>query len=173
MATGNLVFSPGAASLPDGTSSNLPPAVQAVKSSASAPGVYFLQLAYDASFEEWAAWQFRMPDDYASGPVLKLQYKMTSATTGDVVWDGRLAAVSSGDATDVDAKGFGSANTVTSTVPGTAGYLTEVSITLTNADSVAAGDFVVLRVARAAASGSDTAAGDAELVGCSLAYTTS
>ena len=52
-------------------------------------------------------WSFRMPADYASAPVLKVQYKMASATTGNVIIEGRLAAVSDGDATDVDAKAFG------------------------------------------------------------------
>ena len=40
------------------------------------------------------------------------------------------------------------------------------------ADSVAAGDFVVVRVARDADAGGDTATGDAELVMCAIQYTT-
>ncbi|GLY08263.1 hypothetical protein [Actinoplanes sp. NBRC 101535] len=172
MATGSIILSPGAATLPDGTSSNLAPAMQMTKSSATAPGVYFLQLAFDASSEEWCCWQFRMPDDYASSPVAKVQFKMASATSGGVVWDVRVSATTPGDAQDVDAQDFASANTGTTTVPGTAGYLAETSITLTNADSLAAGDFVVVRVARAAADGSDTATNDAELVQVALSYTT-
>lgn len=113
-----------------------------------------------------------MPGDYASGLTAQVQYKMTSATSGGVVWDVRVAAVSDGDATDVDAKGFGSANLGTATVPATAGYLDDVSVALTNDDSVAAGDFLVVRLARAAANGSDTATGDAEFVAASLSYTT-
>lgn len=147
--------------------------MQRVKSSATAPGAYFLQLAYDASSEEWATFQFRMPADYASSPIATVQWKATSATSGGVVWDVRVAAVTAGDATDVDAKGFGSANTATGTAPATAGYLVDTAVTLTNADSLAAGDFVVLRVARAAADGSDTATGDAELAQVVLSYTTS
>ncbi|WP_146169017.1 hypothetical protein [Actinoplanes italicus] len=143
------------------------------KSSATAPGVYTLKLLFDASSEEWCVWQFRMPDDYASTPVAKLQWLAASATSGAVVWDVRISATSPGDSTDVDAQDFGSANTGTTTVPGTAGYLAETSITLTNADSLAAGDLVVVRVARAAADGSDTATGDAELLAVGLSYTTS
>ena len=76
--------------------------------------------------------------------MVKVQYKMASATSNGVVIEGRLAAVSDPDATDVDAKAFAAANTAgTSTVPGTAGHMNEISLTLTNADSVAAGDFVV------------------------------
>ncbi len=172
MATGSILLPPGAAILPDGTATNLAPALARVKSSGTAPAPYFLQLAYDAATEEWAAWSFRMPADYASAPVLKIQYKMTSATSGDVIWAGSLAAVTDGDSTDVDAKVFATANTATVTVPGTAGFLDEASITMTNADSVAAGDFVVVRIARQGAAGGDTATGDAEFIGASLSYTT-
>ncbi len=172
MATGSIVLSPGAAILPDGSASNAAPAMQRTKSSATAPGVYFLQLAFDASTEEWCCFSFRMPDDYASGLAAKVQYKMASATSGGVAWDVRVSATSDGDSQDVDAQDFTSANVGTATVPGTAGYLDEVSVTLTNADSVAAGDFVVIRVARAVADAADTAAGDAELLAVALAYTT-
>lgn len=172
MATGSIPISPGSAVLPDGTTNNAAPAVQRVKSSGTAPGAYFLQLLFDASTEEWCCWSFRMPADYSSAFTAKVQYKMTSATTGGVAWDVRVAAVTDGDATDVDAKVFASANVGTATVPGTAGHIDEVSITLTNADSVAAGDFVVIRLARAVANASDTATGDAEFVGGSLTYTT-
>lgn len=165
-----ILLTPGAASLPDNTADNLTPAMQAVKSSASAPGVYFLQLAFDASSEEWCCWSFRMPDDYVSGLTAKVLYKMASATSGGVAWDVRVAAVSDGDSTDVDAKGFGTANVGTATVPGTAGYLDEVAVTLTNDDAVASGDFVVIRLARATADASDTATGDAECVSLTLTY---
>jgi hypothetical protein len=172
MTTGTIILTPGAAILPDGSTNNAAPAMQRTKSSGTAPGAYFLQLAYDATGEEWACWQFRMPADYASAPVAVVQWKAASATSGGVVWDVRVAAVTTGDATDVDAKVFGSANTATGTAPSVAGYLLDTSVTLTNADSVAAGDFVVVRVARAAADASDTATGDAELVSVAITYTT-
>jgi hypothetical protein len=172
MATGSLILTPGSATLPDGSASNAAPAIQRVKSSATAPGIYALQLCFDASTEEWACWQFRMPADYDSAPVAKVQYKMASATSGGVAWDVRVSATSDGDSQDVDAQDFASANVGTATVPGTAGYLDEVSVTLTNADSLAAGDFVVVRVARAVADAADTATGDAELLSCSVEYLT-
>jgi hypothetical protein len=172
MAVGTIVLTPGSATLPDGTTNNLAPGLAVTKSSATAPGAYLLKALFDASSEEWLVWQFRMPDDYASALVAKLQWLAASATSGAVVWDVRVSATTPADATDVDAQDFASANTATTTVPGTAGYLAETAITLTNADSLAAGDFVVLRVARAAADGSDTATGDAELLAVSLSYTT-
>lgn len=172
MATGSIILTPGAAVLPDGTTSNLAPALQRVKSSATAPGIYAFQLAFDAAADEWVTWQFRIPDDYASGPTLKIQWKATSATSGVVVWDARVSATSPGDSQDVDAQDFDSANTANGTAPSTAGYLVETSITLTNADSLAAGDFVVIRLCRVGSSGSDTATGDAEMMVASLTYTT-
>lgn len=172
MATGTISLPPGAAILPDGSASNLAPAVQRVKSSATAPGVYFLQLLFDPASEEWCTWQFRMPADYASTPAAVVQWKAASATSGGVVWDVRVAAVTTGDATDVDAKGFAAANTATGTAPATAGHLVDTTVTLTNADSVAAGDMVVVRLARAAANGADTATGDAELLQLAITYTT-
>lgn len=172
MATGSILLSPGAASLPDGSASNAAPAIQRRKSSASAPTPYWTELWFDASTEEQVCWSFRMPADYSSSPALKVQYKMSSATTGGVAFEGRIAAVSDGDAQDVDAKGFAAANVGTATVPGTAGHLDEVSITMTNADSLAAGDFVVVYLNRDPAHASDTATGDAEVVACALTYTT-
>lgn len=172
MATGTILLPPGAAVIPDGSATNAAPALQRAKSSASAPAPYFLQLAFDATTEEWVSFPFQMPADYASSPVAKLHYKMASATSGDVVWAVQIAAVSDGDSQDVDAKAFGTANSATVTVPGTAGHLDIASVTLTNADSVAAGDFVVVRIARDADAGGDTATGDAELVMAAIQYTT-
>lgn len=171
MATGTVVLNPGAAIFPDGTASNLAPQLARVKSSAGAPMPYFYQLNFDAAQREQATWQFVMPPNYLSAPILKVQYKMTSAVAGAVAIDGRLAAVTPGDATDVDAKAFAAANTTTDTVPGTAGYMKEISLTMTNADSLAAGDFVVVYFARDGAAGGDTAVGDMEVLSVYLSYT--
>ena len=143
----------------------------------SPPGLSFFnskpQVLFDAAADEIMHWTLRMPGDYASGPVLKLQYKMASATTGDVIIQAALMAVSDGDAADVDTDSYDTANSsATTTVPGTAGYLDEISITLTTADSVAAGDWVALKVNRDADNASDTAAGDLELISATLQYTT-
>jgi len=171
MATGSILLPIGGAIPPDGSASNAAPAIQRVKSSSAAPSAHFLQAAFDATTSEMVYWSFRMPQDYASAPVLKLQYKMASATSGTFGLLVRLAAVSDGDATDVDAKAMGTVNTITAvTVPGTAGHLDEISGSLTNADSLAANDFAILMVARDTAN--DTATGDAEVIAVTLEYTT-
>lgn len=172
MATGSILLPIGAAVPPDDSASNAPAGIVRVKSSAAAPSGHFLQATFDASTQEHLYWAFRMPGDYASAPVVKVQYKMASATSGTFGILVRLAAVSDGDATDVDAKAMGTVNTVTAvTVPGTAGYLDEISSgTLSNTDSLAAGDYVILMIARDVTN--DTATGDAEVIAAVLEYTT-
>lgn len=179
MATGYINLPVGAAVLPDGSTSNAAPAVQRSKSSDTASSTntppYFLQLAYDASTDESAMWQLYMPGDYASGPILDVLYKMTSATTGSVRFEGRLAAITDGDTTDGDAKAFATTNSAGDTVPATtAGKVGGFSITLTNADSLAAGDFVVVQLRRDAdgTTGTDDATGDCEVVAVRISYTT-
>jgi hypothetical protein len=172
MAVGTLVLPIEAAVLPDASSGNAPAAIQRVKSSGADPKPFFMQAVFDAATDEHLMWSFRTPVDYASGLVLRCMYKMASATTGDVILAARVAAVSEPDATDVDAKAFATVNTsAAQTVPGTAGHLNEISITLTNADSLAAGDFAVVWLSRDADNAGDTAAGDLELVACSLEFT--
>lgn len=164
----------GAATLPDSSASNAAPGIAVVKSSAAAPSPHFLQFLFDASTDEMCYWSFRMPDDYSSGPVLKVQYKMASATSGSVRFEGRLAAITPGDATDADAKALATTNSAGDTVAGTAGHVKEFSITLTNADSLAAGDWVIACLRRDAdgTTGTDDATGDCEVIGVALTYTT-
>jgi hypothetical protein len=176
VATASILLSPGAATLPDNTTNNLSPQIVRVKSTGTAPAVYYLQLAYDTAQEEWATWQFRMPNDYASGLGARITYNTVSAITGGVAWDLRFAAYTPAvDTTSMTTKVFGAANTSTQTVPGTtAGKVGEVlfSAGITNTDSIAAGDFVIVRLARAVANASDTAAGDVNLLMMTLFYTT-
>jgi hypothetical protein len=167
---GSIPFTPGSAIFPDGSANNLFPALQRVKSSAGAPGLYFQQLNFDATNEEWCTFQTIWPADYTGSPVAKVTYKMASATSNGVAWDVRIGATSDGDSQDQDAQDFGSSNVNSGTVPGTAGHIDVISVTLTNADSVAAGDFVVVRLARATGNGGDTATGDAEFLGLSIEY---
>lgn len=174
MATGSALLEPGSAVLPDGSASNLAAGRVTTKSSGTAPGVYTTKLLFDAAQLEWAVWKIILPANYSSSPVLVINFSMVSATSGNVILVARVAAITPGtDNTDTDAKVFSTANTSAATaVRSTAGYQTQVSITLTNADSMAAGDTVWLYVGRDGASGSDTAAGDLEFLGARLDYTT-
>ena len=78
------------------------------------------------------------------------------------MWGATLEAVTSGDAFDMDAgESYDTENTATTAVGGTAGYMTQSTITLTNNDSSSAGDYLRIRIRRVGSSGSDTATGDA------------
>jgi hypothetical protein len=179
MATGYINLPIGGAISPDQSTNNGGPAIQRVKSSDTASSTntppYFLQAAFDATADESLAWSLYMPGDDASAPVLDVLFKMASATTGSVRFEGRLAAITPGDTTDGDAKAYATTNSAGATVPATtAGKIGTLSITLTNADSLAAGDFVVVQLRRDAdqTTGTDDATGDCEVVGVRLSYTT-
>jgi hypothetical protein len=179
MATGYIVLPVGAATLPDGSTNNAAPAVQRVKSSDTASATntppYFLQLAFDGATDESCSWSFQMPGDYASAPVLDVLYKMASATTGTIRFEARIAAITDGDTTDADAKAYATTNSAGDTVPATtAGKVGGFSITLTNADSLAAGDFVVVQLRRDAdgTTGTDDVTTDTEVIAVRMSYTT-
>ena len=107
----------------------------------------------------------QMPQQYAAGALAAKLCIFTAATTGSVVWEVYVEAVTDADASDMDTGAlFDSANSGTVAVPGTAGYLDVFSITLTNKDSVAAGDLVRFLVRRNSPSGSDDAAANAYLM---------
>lgn len=121
-------------------------------------------LAFDAAADEFALWAVQLPSDQAVTTwTAKLPYIMASATSGNVVLRVYVQAVSDGDALDLDAAdSFDTMNASSATaVPGTAGYLDIISITLSNKDGVAAGDRVIIKVMRPGLSDTnDTASGD-------------
>lgn len=127
-------------------------------------------LAFDAAADEAAYWTLAVPVGFTGPFTLVISYMMASATSNAVVWDAAVEAVTSGDSTDLDAgESLDSVNTASAdTVPGTAGFMKQVSITLTNGDSAAAADLVRIRVRRVGSSGSDTATGDALFLGAEL-----
>jgi hypothetical protein len=123
------------------------------------------RLLFDADANEFATWEFIVDDDYGGGTLYAdIYFTMVSATTNEVVWDVNIMAVTPGDAQDVGTDSYDTINTVTETVPGTAGYLDKSTVTLTNKDSLAAGDYVRIRLKRGAGKAADDATGDAEFL---------
>lgn len=120
-------------------------------------------LGFDASTAETCMWTAAIPQGWTGTVVAVISYCMASATTGGVAFSVGVEAVSSGDALDLDAAtGYDTVNTGTdAAVPGTAGYMEQISVTLSNLDSAAAGDLVRFSLARAVANAADTATGDA------------
>lgn len=123
-------------------------------------------LAYDAATDETAYWTLVAPQGMTGTLTLVVTYAMASATSGNVILAAQVEAISDGDATDTDSTtSFDTANTSSATaVPGTAGYIDQISITLTNNDSVAAADYVRIAITRDADNASDTATGDLYLL---------
>lgn len=130
-------------------------------------------LDFDAATNESIVFSGVMPQHYAAGGVtVYLHYAMSTATSGDVDWDVAFERV--GDQQqDIDADSFATVQSVdNTTVPATSGFVDVVSVAFTTGaqmDSVAAGEKFRLKVTRDAVS--DTAAGDAELVGVELRET--
>lgn len=101
-----------------------------------------------------------MPQAYAGGTLTAYIYYIHGATSGSDVWEVYVEAVTDGDATDLDSTtSFDSVNTATVGVPATAGYLDVAAVTLTNKDSVAAGDLVRFLVRRDSDAAGDDASG--------------
>lgn len=154
MAT-RFVFTPQSAEMP---SSNF--------------GVYSLSnrrpvLLFDATTDEAVYWTGIAPQGLTGTITVIITYTMASATSGACRWEALLEAITDGDTVDTDATtSFDSTNSAGATVPGTAGHIDQVSITMTNADSIAAGDYFRLQVNRDAngTTGTDDATGDAQIL---------
>lgn len=129
-----------------------------------------VRLAFDDTTEQPVAWTFRWPG--GSAHALKVLYSMASATTNNVAIGSRLMAVTPGDAADMDTDSYATQDTsADSAVPGTAGHLKEISLTLSNLDGAAAGDYVALEVRREVTTSGTNAAGDMEVWSLALEYT--
>ena len=159
MAT-RFVFTPFSAEFP---SSNFP----ALDLTNRRPVLYF-----DASTDETCYWTGIAPQGLTGTITVVITYLMASATSGAVGLQAQLEAITDGDATDLDATtSFDSVNNSSSTtVPGTAGYIDQISITMTNADSLAAGDLFRLSINRDADGSAitDSATGDLGILAVEL-----
>jgi hypothetical protein len=158
MATTLARYSPGEFKLP---STNFPAYVQ--------DGQNWEYLAFDATTDENAFIQDVAPQGLSGTLSAIIHYRAASATSGAFRW--QVAVEMPGAAEDTDANSFfDTANSAGTTVPGTAGYRSSVTVTLTNADSLAAGALFRLRINRDAdgTSGTDDATGDAHLLAVEL-----
>jgi hypothetical protein len=103
--------------------------------------------------------------DYSSGNLtVKIRWYADTATSGGVVWGVSIAAITPGDATNIETDAFATEQlSSTSTASGTAHGPVEATVTVSNLDSLATMDTVVFRVARKTAEAGDDMAGDAQL----------
>lgn len=127
------------------------------------------QIRLDASTDEGRMWLFKAPAQFGAGARVNILYHMAGSNTSkSAVLVAQLAAISDGDS-GVTAKAFAAANSLTRGVPDAAGVLDLATITLTNADSIAAGDWVCLVIWRDVAP-TDDAAGDLIIVEVEVDY---
>jgi hypothetical protein len=118
-------------------------------------------LAYDAATQETAYWTVTAPQGLTGALSAVIHFFGNAAGTNGAAFDVAVEAITPGDATDLDsATSFDTVNGGNTTLPATQGYQTSVSITLTNADSAAAGDYVRISLARDVADANDTFAAD-------------
>jgi hypothetical protein len=107
--------------------------------------------------------------NYGSGNLSLLLdwYSRSADTSGSVTWGGAISVITPGDATSIIADTFATETTTSSTVNGTGSGVARATVTISNLDSLAAGDTVTLQV-RATTFTSFT--GDALLIGVTITY---
>lgn len=128
-------------------------------------------LWFDGATDEECAWTTVMPQSASGTLTLVLQLVAVSATTGTCRFQADVEAITPGDATDTDAgTSFDTANSNGASAPATAGFIFALSVTMTNADSYAAGDYVRVRLRRDAdgTSGTDDITTDIGLYAAEL-----
>ena len=115
-------------------------------------------LAFDPATDELCHLRGVAPQGLTGTLSLVVYGFMQTDTTNTVGLRAEVEAITPGDAVDLDASSsFDSINYATSaTVPGTAGYEFATTITLTNADSMNAGDAFRIRFGRDADSTGST-----------------
>lgn len=98
-------------------------------------------LAFDASTDETCYWSIVAPQGWTGPFILVIKYVMASAITGVLGFDVAIESITPGDPINLlTTNSFDAVNSGSETVPGSAGNLGELSITLTNNDSSNAGD---------------------------------
>ncbi len=125
---------------------------------------YYLE--FSDSVDQNAYWSFPLPQG-ATGPYsLVVLYRMGTATTGNVVLQAAVEAVTPADVLNtITTSSFDTVNTSSTTaVPAAAGTLGSITISLTSMDSAEAGDRVRIRLNRDADNGADTASGFLEVL---------
>lgn len=157
MATTRLVLTPEAAHFPSSAFAGLSLSNQRPV------------LTFDAAAAETAYWTFLAPQGLTGALSAVLFLAGSAAGTNAVYMRAYLEAVTPADALNiVTTSSFDTANAGNVSMPSSAGYLTTITITLTNADSIAAGDLCRLSVDRDATNASDTYASDALLFAVEL-----
>jgi len=138
------------------------------------PKPRWAEIVFSTAAIEHIQWSFMCPSNYGSAPVVDVYFKPVAAAgagTSTVEFGAYLAAITPGDAADMDIKAFDTVNWANSSA-GSSGVLLSMSITMTNANSIAAGDMAILDVCRNGPGTTDTQAGNVEIPMVRFRYTT-
>jgi hypothetical protein len=128
--------------------------------------------AFDATTEETIYYRFRA-GNYGSGNItITAAWYADTGTSGGIAIGVSLAAITANtDTQDVETKAFATETIITDTHLGTTGQRAhDVIGTLSNLDSLAVDDWVLMRIARKPADAGDTMSGDMILVMVDLSY---
>lgn len=130
-------------------------------------------LAFDATTQETAFFLLPPLPSYGSGNLtLTILWYADTASANGITFGASIAAITpNSDTQDIETKAFATENTASDTHLGTTGQrLHSFDITISNLDSLAAEDFLALRLRRVPADAGDTMTGDMIVVGAQLAY---
>jgi len=137
-----------------------PPALSIVESTGTGTSRRYVA-DFDPTTDEIVYWSFSVPSDMAAGDWL-LDISWLTNDTGaneDAIWAAQISCTTEGDADSIAEDAAGTANTAAENCNATeANRLIQTTLTLSNTDSVAAGDFCTLRFFRDA----DDSVGDAD-----------
>jgi hypothetical protein len=129
-------------------------------------------LDFDAAADEAVYFVFRAVG-YGSGNLtLDIDWYADTGTANNVIWGAALCVITPNtDTQDIETDAFATACTVTDSHLGTTGQrLHRATITINQLDSLAADDWVCLKVYRDADAGGDNLTGDACLVLATVSY---
>jgi hypothetical protein len=130
--------------------------------------------AFDAATDE-SIYLFFRAFNYGSGNItIDVEWYCETETTGAVIWQAQIAAITpNSDSQDIETDALATLNYVSDSHLGsTAQRLHRASITLSNLDSIAAGDWCVIKLTRDAdgTNGTDDLATDAIATKAVISY---
>ncbi len=166
MATGYIQFPPQAALLPI---ADFPILKRHASSGTDLPEAWILEFA-DAE-DNIAFFQFVVPGNYASAPVIKLYWMAVADTANDCAWEVSLMCATD-DADDLDTAAADTSVDVDDTTASAAGEYSISVHTMTNNDSMTADDLAIIRVMRNGDDGNDDLTDPAQLLMVVFEYTT-
>lgn len=128
-------------------------------------------LSYDR--DQSAFWQIRVPGYTTGNLSLTIDWYADTATSGNVVFGGSIAAITpNSDTQDIETDSLATETSTTTTHLGTTGQrVHRTTVTISNLDSIAADDFVWVRLRRGTNGQGDTASGRIHVVKAAISYT--